>query len=24
MLISGRIIEGFSRSILATCITVRN
>jgi MFS family permease len=24
MLISGRIVEGFSRSILATCITVRD
>lgn len=23
MLISGRIVEGFARSILATCITVR-
>jgi MFS family permease len=24
MLISGRVVEGFSRSILATCITVRD
>jgi MFS family permease len=24
MLISGRIVEGFARSVLATCITVRD